>query len=537
LRAVQYALRLVVADPYSEDAHYQVMRLYAASGRPDAVRHQFEELQRTLREELDEEPTDQTRQLADQLESEAEVVADQAGIAGFIDPAMARSVWKRRPALAAGLVCAVVLLPALSLVSLFRGPTPVPASASPLASESPIERRFRELTQLREQQLMRIPADRVAIQRTHAEGVLSLAEVAWSAWYGPDEPAWLSRLDRAHDDVRMAMRYFLQEDPAKSVQLAGALTRFWYLRNYAREGSRWLNEALAHSPDRTTGRARALVGASFLASVHDAKAEAQCREALVIYREHKDVLGTAHALRHLGYFSSERSHRKLALSRYEQALALFTQARDERGQAVTLLCMGFLPQPRPDAAHAVAISNDYMTRSLSLFRKIRNPWGVSMALDQLSQNAEYHRPEVAAALLEQVMTASPSSAAPNVRESVAMARLAELRKDPRKAASLRAQALEIARDQRDMPTTAWLLDWASCRYEGWPLSRAVRLRVASMEFDRSLGIRQNPESLALRRQTLAGLRTRMGSPEYEAAVQAGKAMTWDQAVDEIVASP
>jgi predicted ATPase/DNA-binding SARP family transcriptional activator len=65
--AIEYARRLVQADPLNEESHRILMRLLVAVGRThDAVR-QYHELEHLLKEELDVAPDAATRQLAAQL--------------------------------------------------------------------------------------------------------------------------------------------------------------------------------------------------------------------------------------------------------------------------------------------------------------------------------------------------------------------------------------------------------------------------------------------------------------------------------------
>jgi DNA-binding SARP family transcriptional activator len=51
---------LLIDDPLLEDVHLALMRLYAARGRPDLVRRQYERLSRLLIEELGSQPMDAT---------------------------------------------------------------------------------------------------------------------------------------------------------------------------------------------------------------------------------------------------------------------------------------------------------------------------------------------------------------------------------------------------------------------------------------------------------------------------------------------
>jgi predicted ATPase/DNA-binding SARP family transcriptional activator len=65
--ALSAAREMVAVDPLWEEAHYEVMRLYAALGQPSACLRQYQELERVLREELDETPSAQVRALAEEL--------------------------------------------------------------------------------------------------------------------------------------------------------------------------------------------------------------------------------------------------------------------------------------------------------------------------------------------------------------------------------------------------------------------------------------------------------------------------------------
>jgi predicted ATPase/DNA-binding SARP family transcriptional activator len=69
--ALEAARQAVSADPLREEAHYDVMRLAAAVGQPQAVLRQYQELERVLREELGETPSAEARALAEELRQSA----------------------------------------------------------------------------------------------------------------------------------------------------------------------------------------------------------------------------------------------------------------------------------------------------------------------------------------------------------------------------------------------------------------------------------------------------------------------------------
>jgi len=65
--ALEYARRAVRVDPLREESHRNLMRLYAAVGRPAAALEQYRELKTLLQKELGGAPSAATRQLAEQL--------------------------------------------------------------------------------------------------------------------------------------------------------------------------------------------------------------------------------------------------------------------------------------------------------------------------------------------------------------------------------------------------------------------------------------------------------------------------------------
>ncbi len=62
LRAVEYALRLISADPYEEEAHCRVIRLYSDAGQSSRAVAQYRELERILNEAFGEQPSLSTQE-------------------------------------------------------------------------------------------------------------------------------------------------------------------------------------------------------------------------------------------------------------------------------------------------------------------------------------------------------------------------------------------------------------------------------------------------------------------------------------------
>jgi predicted ATPase/class 3 adenylate cyclase len=105
------------------------------------------------------------------------------------------------------------------------------------------EPRFGMLNVIREYALEQLAAsgEEDALRATHALYLLGLAEQAEPALRGPQQHAWLQRLEREQDNLRAALAWFHDRgDGARGLRLAVALCRFWHLGGYQSDLRRWL---------------------------------------------------------------------------------------------------------------------------------------------------------------------------------------------------------------------------------------------------------------------------------------------------------
>jgi len=66
-RAITYAQRALQADPWNEEAHFDLIRLFVAIGQPSAAIRQYETLEQTLREQFAARPTTAAREFIRQV--------------------------------------------------------------------------------------------------------------------------------------------------------------------------------------------------------------------------------------------------------------------------------------------------------------------------------------------------------------------------------------------------------------------------------------------------------------------------------------
>ena len=80
----------------------------------------------------------------------------------------------------------------------------------------------------------------------HADGVLALAVLGEAHLAGLEEIASLDRLELEHDNVRLALRWYVAlPDGESALRLSTAMWRFWERRGHYQEGCGWLDRALA----------------------------------------------------------------------------------------------------------------------------------------------------------------------------------------------------------------------------------------------------------------------------------------------------
>ncbi len=231
------------------------------------------------------------------------------------------------------------------------------------------------------------------IRERHAIFFLTLVQEAAPKLKGSEQEVWLERLEEEHNNLRSALKWFVQQaeegdeiSADSGVRMAGALWGFWDTHGYFNEGREWLRKMIELSNTPTTARVDALNGAAMLARRQSDTAEALqlYEQGLTIAREIDYKAGRAETLGGLGYMIEyQGADDELAKSYYADSLALWREAGDKRGIATAL---------GPHAERA-ASANDFeqanllFEESLSLFREVGDKREIAGALWNLGQIA------------------------------------------------------------------------------------------------------------------------------------------------------
>jgi tetratricopeptide (TPR) repeat protein len=226
----------------------------------------------------------------------------------------------------------------------------------------------------------------------HLACYVDLAEEAEAQLTGPEQAAWLARLEDEHDNLRAALRWAREagnqrpEAEMLGLRLAGALWRFWFLHGYLSEGRAHLTAALAAAVgDQTGARARALHGAGILAYFQGDYGAARTlhAEALALRRELGDLSGISGSLNNLGIVAYGQGDYGAARALHEEALALRRQLGDQGGIAGSLSNLGGMAAAQADYAEARVLHEE----ALALRRALGDQWGIAVSLNNLASVA------------------------------------------------------------------------------------------------------------------------------------------------------
>jgi len=191
--------------------------------------------------------------------------------------------------------------------------------------------------------------EKVRACNQHLGFFLNLAEQAELELVGPNQLAWLERLDCELGNLRAALQWSLKSDVETGLRLASALGLFWRNSGHISDGYEWLSQLLGQPEAASLG----LVRAKALNVQND----------FLIFRDNLD----------LAYKSAKES------------LALYRELGNKQGEATSLLKLGTVCINQGNTSQARSLLNE----SLALYRSLNDRLGISEALCELSGRVDY----------------------------------------------------------------------------------------------------------------------------------------------------
>src|SRR6266516_2561985 len=376
-------------------------------------------------------------------------------------------------------------------------------------------------------------------RHAHAVYYMTLAEESERELVGPQQAAWLERLEQEHDNLRAALDWSLQqgEDTNETqrrmeiaLRLAGALRRFWQMHGHLNEGQTFTEKTLSASEGilvSAQARAKALIAAGTLASIQNDydRTEAYCRESLLLFRELGDQQGTALSLFLLSVVPMMKGDNVAARSLAEEALALFREMGDKERVAWSLSTLGLLDTQEEKYASARARYEE----SLAIHRKLSNKRGIAASLLRLAQLLFVSLGDQASlrSLLDEGLALNNALA----ESQAILARIALSQGERTEARVLYDESQEIARELNHKWLIAACLEGrAGIAAEEGQLTWAVQLWGAADALRETIRVPIPRIERTDYERSIATARTRLGEKDFAAAWEAGHAMTPEQAI-------
>lgn len=438
--------------------------------------------------------------------------------------------------------------------------------------------RYRMLETVREfaaEQLM-ATGELARTRRHHAAYFLAAAEHAAARMHGPEEGAWLRRLDRDHDNLRATLGWMLAEGEARAaLRLAVALWWFWYMRGHLQEGRGWLQAALTTFGDaQDVIRAKGLYALGVLAwrqadleaaadlgeqslritrALGDrwntamalfllemvwrtrgdyARATALMEESLNLFREVNDTWGVATALLGLGTIMRMRGEHARAASYHEEGLRLFRGLQDHSGVAASLYSLGLVAREQGDLNRAAELAEAALASARTLDDLSRVGFALHLQGLVARDRGDYAR--AASALDEARALFDRIGDAWGVAYSLgSLGTLARLQGDLARAAALLRESLSLRRRHGDRWGIAESLEGLGVTAAAQGQSeRAARLLGAAEALRQALGTPLRATDRADHERAVISARASLGKRRFEAAWASGQSTPLDALVEE-----
>lgn len=224
--------------------------------------------------------------------------------------------------------------------------------------------------------------ERERAQDAHAAYIIAFAERADRHVGGGGERVdlVLRRMEVEQANIQAALtRLAAVGDAVGALHLASAMAVAWHFQMNLREGRRWLEWALAHTPETATvPRGQALAGLSLILWVqgHHEQAQSLAEASLAIAEHLNDNEVAARAIHGLGLTALGLGHFEQARSRFERSLGLWRELDWHNYAAFALYLLARVELGVGDRE----ASASYVAEALALFREIGYASGVATAL-------------------------------------------------------------------------------------------------------------------------------------------------------------
>ena len=402
-------------------------------------------------------------------------------------------------------------------------------------SDGEYRHRLHELVRQYAGEKLRDAGESTATSDRHLDYYLNLAEGAAPRLVGPEQAAWLSRLESEHENLRVALGWALESRQVeRALRLAAALERFWYLRGYWSQGRAWLARSLAQSGSSvpSLARARALLSAGELARHQSdyGAAIALLTESEALFQEPGDELLRGLALQGLAYVAHNQGDFDRARTLWEELLPLFRAHGDtwRIGQALHGLGYVLLNQGGVERAEQL------FAEGLRLYRAVEDKGAIADSLT-FAGSVALQRGDLSRA---QALCAEGMLLHREIGNKHGLAWALRLlgsvmqeQGDYDQAETYDCESLRVRYELRDEHGSAWSLEGlAEVACARRQPERAARLWGQAEALREAVGVPMPPDEPVLYERSVAAARAQTSSELFAAAWTEGRRMALDAAV-------
>jgi non-specific serine/threonine protein kinase len=378
-------------------------------------------------------------------------------------------------------------------------------SVLPQEMEGVARYRLLEVVRQHAREKLEEAGETLAFRGRHLEWCADWALRAASELTGPQQVAWLNRLEADHDNFRAALssvRVSRRTEPG--LRLAWALWRFWLARNHLTEGRAWLEELLAldepvkAAPPQLRARASYAAGALAFRQGDRRRAQTLAEAGLRGAREAEDAQTVSSCLNLLAILATERGELARASELHSEALAIQRAANNSAGISTSLINLGMLARQQGDLQQA----HDLYAEALILKQQTGEKLQAALVLNSLGEIALFrgddqsaavrfteslalfrevgYKPGIGQALNNLAVLARNRGEASRARALIAEAiQVLEEAGDRTRASIARLNLGDLARDDGDLPQAKAIYaeTLAQCRAGGERLGSALALHL------------------------------------------------------------
>ncbi len=245
------------------------------------------------------------------------------------------------------------------------------------------EFRYRLLETIRQYALEELlkSEDASSVLKHYLDFFVKLAEEAELKLMSKDQMTWLDRLETEMDNLRAALEWSqLNEQEIDGLRLAGALWRFWDVRNHRNEGRERLSALLSHTDAiaQTRERAKALFAAGVQAQIQNENAAADLffSEGLELSRNLGNKRAVGYFLLGMAQMWARYRGYKNRRQYLDDSFAIFTELGDRWGIALSLEGLGAAAWEQDDLITA----SSRCAESVRIYRELGDKISLSFAL-------------------------------------------------------------------------------------------------------------------------------------------------------------